>query len=141
RIASLPGESVEREWREAKVAAAAGRLAAAAARLNGVRRQLLAAGSLAEAARATFDQVQLRLDVGRADEVAELAADLAGAFPGGGAGASGGEIWARKMAALGRLAGGPPKEFRAASRELRRRLRYGPLPTAERAPLIVPWRT
>jgi hypothetical protein len=162
RLAPLPGESVEHEWREAKVAAAAGRLAEAEAKLDGVRRQLLAAGSLAEAARATFDQVQLRLDAGNADGVEELAGDLEGAFPGGAAGGGAGdgaggaqggggliggegeragEPWAWTIAAIGRLAGGPPGELQAASTWLRRRLRFQPPMSPERPALIVPWRT
>jgi hypothetical protein len=44
-----------------------------------VRLKLVARGSLAEAVRITWDQVQVRIDAGRADVVHDLKGDLAAA--------------------------------------------------------------
>ena len=99
-LADSPGESSERDWREALAAAAAGRLGAAERGLDRVRRRLLDAGSPAEAARATLDQAQVRIDAGRVETVEELAAALAAAGPGDG------EAWAEEIAELGQGARG-----------------------------------
>lgn len=134
-LADLPGESVEWAWREGQAAAAAGRLAAAERRLDHVRRQLLDAGSPAEAARATLDQAQVRIDAGRVKRVDELTAALAAACPGEGA------AWAQEIAGLARVSGdGAPGQRYRLAQELRRRLRQAPAPTGQRAGLIVPWR-
>jgi hypothetical protein len=136
-LADSPGESVERAWREGQAAAAAGQLAAADRRLDQVRRQLLDAGSAAEAARATLDQAQVRIDAGRVETVEALAAALAAACPGDG------EAWAKEIAGLGRVpGGGVPGEGYRVARELRRSLRQAAAPGGggQRVELIVPWR-
>jgi tetratricopeptide (TPR) repeat protein len=134
-LADVPGESLEWTWREGQAAAAAGRLAAAERRLDHVRRQLLDAGSPAEAARATLDQAQVRIDAGRARTVEQLTAALAAACPGDG------EAWAQEIAGLGRASGGAvPGQGYGLGRELRRRLRQAAAPAGQRTGLIVPWR-
>ena len=134
-LADLPGESVEWAWREGQAAAAAGRLAMAERRLDHVRRQLLGAGSPAEAARATLDQAQVRIDAGRAKTVDELTTALAAAWPGDG------EAWAQEIAGLARVSGGgAPGQRYGVAHELRRRLRQAAAPAGQRTGLIVPWR-
>jgi hypothetical protein len=136
RLAPSRGESVERDWREALAMAAAGRAAAAERRLDRVRRQLLKAGSLAEAARATVDHAELRIGAGRIKGVKELVAALAGVFPGEG------ETWAQEIAGLARLAGaGRASERYLARQELRVSLRLEAPATPGRPELITPWRS
>jgi tetratricopeptide (TPR) repeat protein len=117
-LAPTATEEIERSWREARIALAAGQEAEAEARLDRVRRELLARGSLEEAARATFDQVLLRLEGGRPEAVEELAAALAEAF------GAAGEPWARDMGDLGRLAAGEGSQslYYGACHDFRRRL-------------------
>jgi hypothetical protein len=123
-------ETLERRWREGRIAAAACDGARAAALLDEVRRELLVRGSLPEAARCTFDQVLLRIDAGDASDVGNLAGALAQAFPGQGEG------WAEEMARVARLAVDQPEDVYAACWELRRRLRQEVFPQPGRPPLL-----
>jgi len=123
-------EALERRWREGRIAAAACDGARAAALLDEVRRELLARGSLAEAARCTFDQVLLRIDAGDSRDVGDLTGALAQAFPGQGEG------WAEEMARVARLAADQPEAVYAPCWELRRRLRQEVFPEPGRPPLL-----
>jgi hypothetical protein len=117
-LAPSPAEEIDRSWREARIALAAGQDAEAEALFDGVRRQLLARGSLAEAARATFDQMLLRIEGGRWEAAAELAAALGEGF------GAAGEPWAREMGDFARLAAaGGSETWYGASHDFRRRLR------------------
>jgi hypothetical protein len=127
-------EALERRWREARIAAAVGDAAGAAARFDEVRRQLLRRGSAAEAARCTFERLLLSIDARSFADVAGLTGALARAFPGAG------ERWAREMEALAALATGDPDAVYAPCWDLRRRLRQvAPLEPA-RPPLLRPAR-
>jgi tetratricopeptide (TPR) repeat protein len=118
RLAPSRSEEIERSWREAAIAFAAEQDAEAEALFDRVRRELLARGSLTEAARATWDQVLLRIEGGRWEAIAELAAALAEAF------GAAGEPWAREMGDLARLAAGAGSQsFYRACHDFRRRLR------------------
>ena len=123
-------ETLERRWREGRIAAAACDGARAAALLDEVRRELLVRGSLPEAARCTFDQVLLRIDARESSNVGDLTGALAEAFPGRGEG------WAEDMARLARLAAEQPGAVYAPCWELRRRLRQEVLPEQGRPPLL-----
>lgn len=83
-LAPSPAEAIERRWREAKVAAAAGEPDGAEALLDTVRRELVARGSLHEAARATLEHVLLRGEGRESPDLDEITAALAAAFPGAG---------------------------------------------------------
>jgi hypothetical protein len=132
-LAPSPGERVERIWREARIALAAG--ADAEARLDVVRRQLLAHGSLAEAARSTFELLLLRLDDLRFEAAGELAAALAAAFPPAAAGL------AAEMASLvGLAAADQPLAYHQAHQNLTRRLRHQAPASPGRRPLLRPTR-
>jgi hypothetical protein len=143
RLAPAAAEGVERRRREARIAAASGDVAAADALLEPVRRELLARGSLDEAARSTFEHVLLRIEERRLGEVGELTGQLAAAFPGAGEG----ERWAEEMAGLARVAGtNPDGVYRACCElglRLRLRLRQATPPDscqAGRPPLVTPLR-
>ena len=129
-LAPSPEEAIARRWHEAKIALAAGEDAVAEARLDRVRRALLARGSLLEAARSTFEQLLLTIDGQRFDAARELVAALAAAAPGGG------EPWAGAMADLVRLAADQPGASYQAGLDLKRRLRHAPPIGADRAPLL-----
>jgi hypothetical protein len=133
RLAPSLGEGIDRTWREARIAVAAG--ADAEARLDVVRRELLGRGSLAEAARSTLELLLLRLDDGRVDAAGELAAALAAAFP------QAAEGLAAEMANLAGLAAAEqPLAFHQAKHELRRRLRHRAPACPGRRPLLRPTR-
>jgi hypothetical protein len=133
RLAPSPGERVERIWREARIALAAG--ADAEARLDVVRRQLLAHGSLAEAARSTFELLLLRLDDLRFEAAGELATALAAAFPPAAAGL------AAEMASLVSLAAADhPLAYHQAHQDLTVRLRHQAPASPDRRPLLRPTR-
>jgi hypothetical protein len=104
-LASPPGEDIERIWREARIAAARGDSAEADVLLDRVRCELIARGSLAEAARSTWEQVLVRTEMRRYEAAGELAAALGGAAPGAG------EALAAEMAALVHLAADEPQAF------------------------------
>ena len=74
------GEELLRAWWEARIADLEGRAAEADAALDGVRRELLAAGSVAEAARCTLDLLTFRVEAERLDSLSQLGPDLLGAF-------------------------------------------------------------
>jgi hypothetical protein len=81
--AADPGEETWRDWWEARIAALDGSadgLRQADEALDTVRRRLLAEGSVGEAARSTFDLLQLRVEAGRPDALGELGPDLLRAF-------------------------------------------------------------
>jgi hypothetical protein len=127
-------EGIARAWWEARIAAAAGQHDEAEPLCDGVRRELLARGSLAEAARITLDHVLLRIAAGRSDTVEELTAALVDAFP------EGAGSWAGEMARLARLAAGEPGAVYAATQEFRRRSRSPSLPSPGRPDLLTPSR-
>jgi hypothetical protein len=133
-LASPPGEDIERIWREARIAAASGAGAHADILLDGVRRELLARGSLAEAARSTWEQLLVRTEGRRWETAGELAAALAGAFPGAG------EALAAEMAALARLAAEEPQAFYKESLKFGWRLRHQPLGCRGQPRLLTPTR-
>jgi tetratricopeptide (TPR) repeat protein len=135
RLAPSPTEEIDRSWREARIAFAAEQDAEAEVLFNRVRRELLARGSLPEAARATFDQVLLRLEAGRWEAIAELAAALREGF-----GAAGGPS-AREMGELARLAAtGGAQSFYRACHDFRRRLRQSWPAAPGRLHLLTPTR-
>ena len=127
------GEELDRAWRLARIARAAGDPGRADGLLDPVRRQLLARGSLDEAARATFEQTLLRIAAGRLDAAGEPGRALAHAFPGAAA-------LAAEIAALPRLAPRSPEALAGATRELGRRLRQEPPLLPGRLPLLRPTR-
>jgi hypothetical protein len=128
-------EALERRWREARIAAAAGDSAVAAAWFDSVRSELLVRGSLSEAARCTFDALLLRVDARRGGEAGDLTGALAQAFPGQG------EVWAAEMERLGQMAALDPERLYAACWELRDRLRRAEIPDPGRPPLLRPPRS
>jgi tetratricopeptide (TPR) repeat protein len=130
-LSSSPAESIVRTWAEARIAAAAEQPGEAEPLLESVRLELLAHGSLSEAARCTFDHVLLRLDAGRSGTVAELTAALVQAFP------LAADSWAAELAGLARLAAGQPETLYAAAHELRHRSRHAPLPSPGRPDLLI----
>ena len=133
RLAPSAAEDLDRTWREARIALAAGAEGRADALLDGVRRELLARGSLSEAARCTYEQLLIHLEARRFDAAGELAAALAGAFP-----AAAGEVVA-KMTALARLAAAETAEgegFYGWSLYLRQRLRQQPPRSPDRLPVL-----
>jgi tetratricopeptide (TPR) repeat protein len=134
RLAPSLSEAIERTWREARIALAAGADAQAHALLDIVRRELLAHGSLAEAARGTYEQLLVEVDAGHIDAAGELVAELACAFPGAA------DALAAEMAGLARLAAVRPQAFYAASLELQRRLRHRAPTCPGRRPLLLPTR-
>jgi hypothetical protein len=127
-------EALERRWREGRIAAAAGDGDGAAELLEQVRRELLVRGSLAEAARCTFDELLLRIDARRSSDVEDLTGALAQAFPGEG------ERWAEEMAWLARLAADRPETVDAPCWGLRGRLRLALLADPARPSLLIPAR-
>lgn len=128
-------ETLERRWREGRIAAAAaGGGVDAADLLAEVRRELLVRGSLAEAARCTFDELLLRIDAGRSSDVGDLTGGLARAFPGEG------ERWAEAMAHVARVAADNREAMYSPSWELRRRLRQAVPADPARPPLLIPVR-
>lgn len=78
--ASSAGEGLLRRWWEARIAAFDGRTAEADADLDAVRRDLLAAGSVPEAARCTLDLLTLRIEAERLESLSQLGPDLLDAF-------------------------------------------------------------
>jgi tetratricopeptide (TPR) repeat protein len=133
-LAPSPAEQVARRWREARIAAAAGKNDRAEALLEQVRRELLDRGSLDEAARCSCEQLLIQIENRRFDAADRLAADLERAFP------PAGEPWARELAALARLAAMEPGACYPASYELRRRLRRPAAACPGRPALLVPAR-
>ncbi len=131
-LASSPAEAVARRWAEARIAAAAGERGRAEVLLRPVRRELLQRGSAAEAARATFEQVLLRIEARRFGAVAELTRPLAVAFPGAGG------WFASGFAGLSRLAAERPEALHARCVEWKRRLRRAAVTGAGRPPLLTP---
>jgi tetratricopeptide (TPR) repeat protein len=75
------GEALWQDWMHGRIAAAGGRLEAAQRSLEAVRRGLLKAGSLREAASAALDLAEARAKAGRPPGFAELGDDLAQSFP------------------------------------------------------------
>jgi hypothetical protein len=139
RLAPAAAEGVERCRREARAAAAGGDVAAVDALLEPVRRELLARGSLEEAARRTFEHLLLRIEERRLGEVGELTGQLAVAFPGEG------ERWAEEMAGLAQLVVTNPDGVHRACFGLRLRLRLRqatPCPSGQagRPPWLTPVR-
>jgi tetratricopeptide (TPR) repeat protein len=130
-----PSEEIDRSWREARILLAAGQEAEAEALFDQVRRELLARGSLAEAARATFEQVLLRIESGRCAAAPELCAELAAGFPPGRA------RWAEEIAALAREAAERPEDSYMACHALRRRLRHARLADPGRPDLLTSTRS
>jgi hypothetical protein len=128
-------EAIARAWWEARIAAAAGQHDEAEPLFDHVRRELLARGSLAEAARSTLDHLLLRIETGRSGAVEELAAALAQAFP------EAARSWAEEMTRLARLAAGEPAALYAAIHELRTRSRRAAPPSPGRPDLLTPSRT
>jgi tetratricopeptide (TPR) repeat protein len=134
-LAPSPSEEIERSWREARIAYAAEQDAEAEAMFDRVRRELLARGSLAEAAHATWDLVLLRLEAGRWEAIEELAAALREGF------GPAGEPWAREMGELARLAaGGGAQSFYRACHDFRRTLRQRCPAAPGRPDLLTPTR-
>jgi hypothetical protein len=134
-LAPFPAEEIERRWSEARLVAAAGRNDEAAALFERVRRELLARGSLAEAALCSCEQILIQIERRRFGAAREIAEDLAQAFP------AAGEPWARELADLVRLATEEPSACYQASYELRRRLRLRDVAgDAGRRALLVPAR-
>jgi hypothetical protein len=132
RLAPSAAEDVDRTWREARIALAAGAAARAEALLDRVRRELLARGSVAEAARCTYEQLLVQVETRRFAAAGELTAALGGAFPG----AAGEAIeW---MTALARLAAADPagQGFYEWSLDLRQHLRRPLRGSPERPPLL-----
>jgi tetratricopeptide (TPR) repeat protein len=134
RLAPSLSEAIERTWREARIALAAGADAQSHALLDIVRRELLADGSLAEAARGTYEQLLVEVDAGRIDAAGELVAELACAFPGAA------DALAAELAGLARMAAARPPAFYTASLELQRRLRHRAPACPGRRPLLLPTR-
>jgi tetratricopeptide (TPR) repeat protein len=133
RLAPSAAEDLDRIWREARIALAAGADGRAEASLDRVRRELLARGSLSEAARCTYEQLLIRLEARRFEAAGELTAALAGAFP-----AAAREVLA-KMTALTRLAAAETSEgegFYGWSLNLRQRLRQQPPRSPDRLPVL-----
>ena len=69
RLASSPSENLERTWRDARIAAAAERHAEAEPLFDRVRLELLAAGSLEEAASITLDHTVSLIAASRLDSI------------------------------------------------------------------------
>jgi tetratricopeptide (TPR) repeat protein len=132
-LARIGSEALDRRWREARIALAAGECARADSLLERVRPELLARGSLSEAGRCTYDQLLVKIEGGRFESARQLTAALAGAFP------HAGEL-AAEMAALAHLAAEGANRFYEASVALKRRLRQQPLPHPSRPPLLAPTR-
>ena len=99
-----------------------------------MRRELLDRGSLDEAARCSCEQLLIQVESRRFDAAAQLAVDLARAFP------PAGEPWAPELAALARLAAEKPAACYPASYELQLRLRRSPAACPGRPALLVPAR-
>ena len=133
-LAPSPTEAVARRWAEARVAAAAGERRQAEVLLAPVRRELLDRGSVAEAARVTFEQVLLRIESKRHSAVPELTRPLALAFPGAG------EWFAAGFEELARLAAERPEALHAGRVQWKKRLRRAALPSGGRAALLAPSR-
>jgi len=93
-LAPSPAEEIARGWSEARIVAAAGKNDEAEALLDRVRRELLAHGSLAEAALCSCEQILIQLESRRFDAGFKLADDLVVAFP------PAGEPWAQELANL-----------------------------------------
>jgi tetratricopeptide (TPR) repeat protein len=75
------GEALWQDWMLGRIAAAGGRLEAAQRTLEAVRRDLLGAGSLREAASVALDLAEVRAKSGRPPGFAELGEELARSFP------------------------------------------------------------
>jgi hypothetical protein len=133
-LAPSLSEAVERRRLEARIALASGRDAEAETLLDQVRQELLAHGSLAEAAGVSHELVVLRLAGRSSDPIKDLTAALSKAFPGAG------ERWAGEIADLARLARERPDMVGEGHRRFRERLRREPLSSHGRAPLLVPSR-
>jgi tetratricopeptide (TPR) repeat protein len=134
-LAPSPAEEIERSWSEARIVVAAGKNEEAEALFERVRRELLARGSLAEAALCSCEQLLIQIEGCRFGAARELAEDLAVAFP------PAGEPWAQELTNLVRLAIEEPSACHLASNELRRRLRLREAARhAGRPALLVPAR-
>jgi hypothetical protein len=133
-LAPSPAEEIERSWSEARIAVAQGANDKAEVLFERLRRDLLERGSLAEAAQCSCEQLLVLIESRRFDDAAQLAVDLARAFP------PKGEPWARELAALARLAVEQPAACYPASYELRRRLRRPEIAHSGRPALLVPAR-
>ena len=133
-LAPSPTEAVARRWAEARVAAAAGERGQAEVLLAPVRRELLDRGSVAEAARVTFEQVLLRIEGKRYSAVPELTRPLALAFPGAGG------RFAAGFEELARLAAERPEALHAGCVQWKKRLRRAAVPGAGRPALLAPTR-
>jgi tetratricopeptide (TPR) repeat protein len=118
RLVPSPAEAVARRWREARVAAAAGEPDEAEAHLDVVRRELVAHGSVHEAARATLEHLLVRGEGQESVDVHEITAALAAGFPGAG------ELYAGAIADVVRHAAGRPPDLPARCQALQRRLRH-----------------
>jgi hypothetical protein len=132
-LARGAAETLDRTWRLARIALAAGDDARADALFERVRVELLARGSLDEAARCTCEQTLARIAAGGLDAAGEPARALARAFPGA-------AQLAAEIAALPRLAARSPEALRDATLALRRRLRQQPLAVPGRLPALTPTR-
>jgi hypothetical protein len=128
------GERIQRSWLRAQVARAAGRSAESYALLDAVRRQLLAGGSVYEAACATVELMAILTESGHAGPANALAAELALAF---GLGSS---PWLRQISRLLRTAATQPQNRGLALAGLKRRLRRG-TPAGHRPPALTSLRS
>ncbi|HEV3078077.1 MAG TPA: hypothetical protein VHB47_26930 [Thermoanaerobaculia bacterium] len=111
------GEEAFRSWWEGRIAGQRGQRREADARLDSVRRLLLAEGSLVEAASYTLELLVFRVESSRFDALQGLGRDLAAAF----GGSPDAERCAERIAALaGKAASGSPQFESAvvATREL-----------------------
>jgi tetratricopeptide (TPR) repeat protein len=133
-LAPSLSEEIARRWSEARIAVARDANDEAEVLFERLRRDLLERGSLAEAAQCSCEQLLLLTESRRFDAAAQLAVDLARAFP------PAGEPWARELAALARLAVEQPAACYPASYELRRRLRRPEIAHSGRPALLVPAR-
>jgi hypothetical protein len=134
RLSSSLPEDIERTWRQARIAAAAGQATAADHLFDRARQALLAHGSLAEATRCTLDHLLLWIDGDRLDSAPDLTAALAQSFQ------PAGHAWAADLAALVALAAGDRTRLYAAAHQLRQRLRHAPPASSGRPPLLTPVR-
>jgi hypothetical protein len=132
-LARSGAEKLDRTWRLARIALAAGDDARADALYERVRLRLLARGSLDEAARCTCEQTLARIEARRYAAAGETARALAGAFPGA-------EELAAEIAALPRLAAKSRDAALEATLAVRQRLRQQPLALPGRLPALTPTR-
>jgi hypothetical protein len=120
-LPTTPSESIERRWREARIASASGQHAVAGTLLDQVRTNLLRHGSAEEAARCTADLLLLRRRANQPLALDELVAAVVGAFAMDGPSAA-------ALRSLLHLAAEQPLPAYPVAASIRRRLRQIPLP-------------